>query len=621
MRDHIHVLALLLVLTVLVGGFFYSIRKPTVEKPGTATLFEVDQKKIQAAEALLDRESWAEALDFLEPMKNSRELKVQLLVAQAQAFSGKPLDQDIRELEKNVGRDRSVELVLRLCLVHKGLKNWKKCAELLRELQKLKLTEPLKNRIEKELWEVALRLGDSPQILAILKKRGAAPETTPEVALQDLQTLRREKRVAEFEEYSQLAEARFVNNPDFLTALARMQLADGKIGEAIRLHEAVLKIVPNSVATLETLHDLYRKVRSAEKAQAIFERLLAEKEDLLSPASQAILLYESALTAEKQGHRAKAYRYLRKAIITDVKIVGQVDNDRLKSIYSWVEEGGGEEEKLFHQMFAAFVDGDTPTMQAMLPRLDKQIKKTELLTDVQRIIRIHQEIVASRQAYTQGELNKLRQTLAAKQAEENSRQLPRLVVPAAVSRPASAATGLAPQGDPRQEKEIQAVKARLREKQRDQAALLAGGSQLLVLGDPEGAKEVFENVLRLKPDLPEGNYGLGKVLRIQGAVTDAVMFAQRAMGSNRREAKFRGLYALLLADQGEFARAEGEARAATEINPRNGEARLALALRYANVGDTERALKEIEIGIQTPDVLLAQELAALKKRLVPPNKE
>ncbi len=370
----------------------------------------------------------------------------------------------------------------------------------------------------------------------------------------------------------------------------------------------------NANDVIEAQFELYRKSQNFDELQKSLDLFLLENRNLFCTASHAVLLYKSALVLENQGKPAKAYRYLRAAILTDLKIVGSIDNDFIKGIFSWVERHGNKDERQFQRLFAFFVDGDMDAVHKCLPELEASVTDAEIKNDMQLVKRATAVMHEKKAALEKAEIESLKTSKSDQDLLENQ----------SIDFETIADYQWAMHGKPVDEagrnSEIARIRARLQEKQFDNFANLTGGSQLFALGDLEGSRSAFEKVLQLKPDLPEGNIRLARVFKAQGKLTEAMMCAQRAVAANPGNADFRGLCSLLFAEQGDFARAEAEARAVIAVNSLNAEARLALALCYVNAEDIENALNHIEIGIKANDSRFLEQLTSLKIRITPINK-
>lgn len=366
-------------------------------------------------------------------------------------------------------------------------------------------------------------------------------------------------------------------------------------------------VVASGSDVFATHLEMYKKTGNFSDLEKTIDNFLVAEEGTFATASHAIILYRAAVALRRHGKSAKAYRYLRAAIFSDPGILGVVEEDSIKDIFAWIENGGNEEEKDYHRLFSAFVAGDDKALQILLPEIEGKVKKSELQREVQRIKLAHNLFIENSHAIQRIELKRQKASIAEKEFEKMQSWL-------AVNETASQTADVIAYR--KLQSEIERINSRMHEREFDHNAFLAGGSRLHALGDLAGARMAFERALQIKPDLPEANYRLSRVFRSLRQKTEAARFAQRAVSSHPGEPRFSGFYALLLADQSDFSQSELVARSAIAVNALNGDARLALAMCHANSEDYENALKHIELGIKAGDPMLLSELTALKKQII-----
>lgn len=623
MRDNLPVLLLALVVLGLCALFSILPGKPVTEKKTVEIpLGPADLKTLEKAAEALEQASYTQAFELLEPLSKKKDLQILVLNAESCSFLGKPLGVSLEELEKGVRKDRGLNLVFHLARVFEGSGKSEKALEYYMVLLAAKITPELRARVLKHAFELALATGDEKSAVIAFQGFVTAKSYDAAKMLALLQLLHSRKAQKDFDLYSNLAERQFPKNLELLRVLAKAAFGRGLRNDAQRLLEKIVTLDPTDQSAHFDLYTLHARAGRKGQALASLDRAFSGEVTFLPLASQAPLLFKIAMTTAKNGDLQPGYRLARRALTMNLRVLDQADETILKELFNEIKVSGTPEERAFHRVFDLYVNGDFATVEAALPDLEKQVSEPGLLRDFRNMSAFCRQILAKDHAFTQQEIELQRLRLAEQEALREQKRLARIplpkpdqqTVPQTASPPVDG--HLPPKkGTASQSKEILALREKLQQQSNDEGAMLAGGAKLLVLGDHDGAKEIFTAILQKKPGLPEACFQLGRVLRQEGDEGHAFDSVQQAINGNGREARFRGLLALLLADQKDWFRVEDEAKKAFALNPRNGEAHLAMLRRYAAAQDFTNAAKELKLTSQSSDPLVIMELEALKATL------
>ncbi|MBA3442216.1 MAG: tetratricopeptide repeat protein [Pyrinomonadaceae bacterium] len=156
---------------------------------------------------------------------------------------------------------------------------------------------------------------------------------------------------------------------------------------------------------------------------------------------------------------------------------------------------------------------------------------------------------------------------------------------------------------------IHAQKADSTSGEDDPATLFARGQDAHARGEMQAALQLYEQAIKLQPELPEAEYQRANVLLALNRLSQAEQ-------GFRRAAELRGDWALpraalgsLLARQGRDREAEPVLRRALQLNPQNLVASVALADLRTRAGDTREALQLWRQATEAKDATVANWLA------------
>ncbi|MFZ2960228.1 MAG: hypothetical protein WA705_25380 [Candidatus Ozemobacteraceae bacterium] len=613
MRENLPIFILVLVIMVLLGFYFFLPDKNiVVKKTSDGELTNSELKVLEKVHEALENASYAVALQLLEPLEKRQNLQVQVLMAESKAFLDKPLGIRIEDLEKGILRDRGLDLAFHLARTFEGIGKADKALEYYNVLLQAKIPPKLRTRILNHKLEIALANGDGKTISNIFKELITENTISAPKAQAILQVLRKKQFLAEYEEIAVLAKRQFNKDPDLLQYLGRVAFERGLHENAIRLFEELVILRPTDSFAHYCLYQLYMPLPKKKSAFLSLERAIVGDVTFMTPAFRSALLLQMAMVAVKEKEFRFAYVFLRNVLTADVRFLAQVDEKILKNLFEFIKNQGNPEEKAFHEVFESFVNGDFSQVEKKLPLLEGQLKDPGLKGDFQKMRFSCHRILAGDQAALEEE-----RELQEKQRAEQEAQAKRNKKPLQSQSDIQKAELIRTEESAlhANAKEIQKLKNDLQSKMNDENAVISGGARLLVLGDLEGAKELLNGILQRKPGLPEACFQLGRAMRRQGQEGPAIELARQAITGDGREAKYRGFLALLLADQKDWFRTEDEAKKALALNPRNGEAHLAMFRKYVAVQDFTSASKEMQIISQSPDQLVIKELDELKTTL------
>lgn len=491
MRENSSVLFLILGVGVLAGLFFLSIRKPVVEKKTQEyVLSGAELKTIEKVDDALENASYAQALELLAPLKKTQALEVQLLQAEAEQFQG--MDpravSGLDDFERRVKKNRGLDLIYHLGRVFMGAGKSDKAMEYFNDLLGVKLPDKLKIRVQKRVLEIALESGPTKTVVSVWKdlSEAKAVDATTSVKVLDFLSKKGEKK--EYESFRMLVERQFPKSETLLTFMAGNALDQGNLKEATRLNEALVALKPQDMAIRFQLYKLYSQAGEKQKAFSSLDKAMSGDEPFALPASRSAFLMQQAMDAAEKGFYAEAYALFCNSVTADVKALNLGDEALRKKMFAYVAERGSDQEKAFHKIFLAYADGDFQKTGQEIPVLESVLKDPGLKRDLGQMKKSCRKILMSDEDFQKEEqaerqrlaLVKLKNSLD--QAKLNPKAVVAVPLPVAVKPPSKEELNAV---------EIQKVKERLQSKSNDPQALIDGGNQLVVLGDLEGAKEIY----------------------------------------------------------------------------------------------------------------------------------
>jgi VWFA-related protein len=154
----------------------------------------------------------------------------------------------------------------------------------------------------------------------------------------------------------------------------------------------------------------------------------------------------------------------------------------------------------------------------------------------------------------------------------------------------------------------------------DASELLARGIQLMQ-SKPAEAVKMFEQALRLDPELPTLRYQLGLAFHAIGDEADAEVALREAMSRTPDSAEAHNYLGIVLFQMGDAKAALDEFRATVKLAPTDPNSHFNLGEALARTGDSVNAMEELRIaaGLTPGDTGLARLLKTVETRLAPPD--
>jgi tetratricopeptide (TPR) repeat protein len=609
MKDLAPILLLLLLVAGLTGLLFYSLQSPKfVPRDLREELTESQENILKDAEAALAAGLFDKAFEMLQPLATSKNLRVQLFLAEASGFLGKPAQIDLGKLEQEVSRERSLELIFHLARAFQGTGNPKKAVALFESILPAKIPVEIKDRIQVLLMDMHLAEKDWLAAFRVEKSRVQEKPGEGERTFQIVQILVQQAMTPELDELVRLLGKPQGFSMKLLTFLAASYRQAGNLDQAIQMLEIMTVRQPENPKATYELFCLYDELGKSAKALKTLETVCAGDMSFLSVASQAHMLYQGAVRARAQNDRSRAFLFLRKALIRHIRLLSVADEAFITKLLAEITGNGSSDERAFGKALTLFVNGDFQMARQEADTAISGVTDPELKKDLSALSAACRVILEHDESFLRIEREKRRQEEAARQAKLDAGKKPpeRTPTPAPASGPTRINPGVA---------EAQRLREKLPTMSNNPSALIRTGNRLCDLEDFDGAQEAYQEALRVKPGLPEANFGMGRALRAQKRYPQAVEFVRKALVEKSTSVKCMGLLALLAVDQGDMARGETEARAVLAKNPTNPDARLALARRLFEAGRFEEAQTEVAAGLQTPDRLIRGEMEALNAAL------
>lgn len=116
-------------------------------------------------------------------------------------------------------------------------------------------------------------------------------------------------------------------------------------------------------------------------------------------------------------------------------------------------------------------------------------------------------------------------------------------------------------------------------------------------GEEAEARQHFDEVLRLQPNMAEAHAAFATGLRRWGKPAEALPHARRAVQLKPERSRFHHTLAIILGDLGRKDEAMAELRKAVELSPRFADARYGLGLLLQQQGRTDEALEHYRVAL------------------------
>jgi Flp pilus assembly protein TadD len=120
------------------------------------------------------------------------------------------------------------------------------------------------------------------------------------------------------------------------------------------------------------------------------------------------------------------------------------------------------------------------------------------------------------------------------------------------------------------------------------------GMALELLGDGAGAERRYRRAIELRAGFAEALNNLGLLLRAQGKAGEAVATLRQAVAANPASAEGHMNLALALEESGDLPSAESEYREVLRIDPNNAMTRANLGLLLVRTGKKQQAVAELQ---------------------------
>ncbi len=609
MKEYSLPLTLLIIVLICCGGLYHIYLRPTTALKPTSVKLGIDEiKTLDEVEQLLERGNAGEAWRKLEPMR-SEPLRTRLLKTEAQLKTGKPPANEISSLEREVAKDRSLELVYVLARIHEANRDQRKARGLLEELLKASLRQDLRIRVQQRYLSMSLsqkRLDDAVQML---RQNVGKLVVSDDDAAGMVQLIVENKSDALLDELPKLVATATRRTVRFQFSVANAWNALKQRDKARQCLLEALKLQPDHLPSLYVLFEFARQSGALDEAREYLQRMLVSGQPLPERKDWDSLFLQSAAQANKSGNVPQAFLFLKHAIFLNRSSLGADIQSILQACELYYRSNGSPEEQAFFPVFLAFTNGE---YASALSGTEKMLKS---VTDA--TLRGHLEIM-SRES---------RQFIEREQAAR--------VKPASVTKPilptvsqasapvkAPVATGTIdptmPPPDPNEQEWITAMKEKFKEKAEDPAALLADAKEMAAARAWNGAAFYLEAVLKADPSHEESRRLMARVQEKRGRHEEAVALLDELLQSYPSDAALHASLARNLIKTRDSSRALREARLAVELDSNLLEGYVALGEFFEMRQRPTEALENVNKGlmkISDSSTEAAQALYELKERL------
>ena len=607
MKQYSLPLILLAILLLWFGWLYFSYFQPAPAGKAVSSRLSIDEiKDLDAAERLLEAGKAAEALRKLETMR-IEPLRTRLLKAEAETCCGKSRPADCAALEKEVAKDRSLDLVFALGRLLEAQKSVKKARGLYEELLKASLRQELKTRVQQRFFQLCLDQKDLDAALQTLKKSEGAVLMEESVALKLMQGLGERKAVAELEELPGLLATATRRTARFQFALAgvwsslkQREKARSCLGEALRLQ-------PDHLPSLYVMFEFDRQAGEHDAARGYLKRMLNSGQPLPERKDWDMVFLQSASRASQADDVQQAFLFLKQAIFLNRGNLGESIQDILAKCDRSFREQGTPEEKEFFGVFMQFVNGEFgPALTAAEPLMAKVQGKT-VKADLEIMIR-------------ESRLGIEREKAAADKPAPPVKRPPLPVASSSttVSVAPSAVDPTVPPVDPEEPLIISNLKKTFKQKEGDSVALLADAKILIESEAWNGAGFYLEAVLKADSQQPEARLLLARVHEKRGQHLEAAVMLEELLQGKPDDAPLRVRLARNLLRTKDAGRALSEAKLALELDANLVEGYVVLGEFFLMRDRPTEALEQVKKGlmkITDSSSEAAQELFALQDRL------
>jgi len=630
----------LVVLVVALAGLLIPIlNRPKVEK-GPPPLPKQHQEWIEKAEAALDQGNAADALSILDPLKQGSNLKLRLLLAEATLRQKPGSASAAVALEREVGKDRGLDLVWRLARLFDAEGNLGRSRGLLDEMARSPLPAAMKPKVFTALGQAAAALKDEKSALEAFRKAIQTDPKNEVPFLRALDLLGRAGKDAEWESILAAGDAAQAGNVAYHVAVAGFLQGRGDLAEAISRWKKCLSLQPADLEIKKALYKAYRKARQPVEALEILQDLVCRANPIAASMPIPLICFQSAQEARTLDRLDLAARYLRTAFLQDRSLLEKDTDGLLEAVAAYVGRRGTAEQKLFMPIFRDFLNGSYAEARRSMEACLGSFKDEALRRDGERLILECRRVVEGDQAYF-AELARLKRleaaaldkgrlppsgTMAAAPRKGGSGAgsgLPRAPIRLAKTIAAPAPTRTASQTvpfylRPKYAARIQEIRNTATEAPSDPSVQFIAGIQLARYKDLAGARELFQQAVNLQPDLGEAHYNLALIAREENNPQEMVTALEQAVKANPQNSKYKSVLARTLMDNGESSSALEFARSSVQVDPANAEGHLVLARIYVEGKQVPEALAAIRQGIEAEREApsdITEQLQALQKRL------
>ncbi|HNV68965.1 MAG TPA: tetratricopeptide repeat protein [Candidatus Ozemobacteraceae bacterium] len=614
MKEYTLPLILLFIVVICCGGFYQFYVKPTTTVKPMSVKLSIDEiKTLDEAEQLLEQGKAGEAWHRLEPMR-SEPLRTRLLKTEAQLKTGKSPATEIGDLEREVAKDRSLELVYVLARIHEASRDQRKARGLYEELLKASLRQELRLRVQQRYVSLCLsqkRLADAVQTL---RQSAGKLLVSEDDATSMLQVIVETKSDAILEELPQLVATSTRRAVRFQFAVANAWNALKQRDKAKHCLLEALKLQPDHLPSLYVLFEFSRQGSSFDDAREYLQRMLLSGQTLPERKDWDKLLLTFAGKAHEARNLPQSFLFLKHAVFLNRSSLGADIQSILHDCESYYRENGTDNEQAFFPVFLSFANGEYALALSGAERLLKSVTDAPMKTQIEIMVRESKQAMEREQA-------------ALAKPATTSKPLPPVGVPASAPvRLASSSVRVAsapvdptvPPTDPEEQEWMTAMKAKFKEKAEDPVALLADAKELAAARAWNGAAFYLEAILKADPHHEETLKLMARVQGKRGKHEEAVVLLEGLLQSNPQDALLRASLARNLIKTKDASRGLREARLALELDPHQLEGYVALGEYFEMRQRPTEALENVNNGllkVTDSNAEAAQALYELKARL------